>query len=183
MVKPWFSRARALKSNEQINEKSMPISSSKKKVPKSHRNRFWEGLGLHLGRVWGALGHLLGAFGRFLGVFGAFKIKLFSSIGPKWALRGLLDRFGVIWGGIWEDFGRIWPGFGKDFDVLDKSWADLGNALLDLALTRRFGICLAWFGLAAAGLLNWTPALIREASQFLLRTTWYFFPFLFHVDV
>ena len=56
----------------------------------------------------------------------------------------------MILEGIWKDFGRIWEGFGRvlgriweDFDVLDKSWADLGNALHDLALTGRFGICLA----------------------------------------
>ena len=30
----------------------------------------------------------------------------------------------------------------------------------------RFGKCLASFGPAAAQLLNWTPALNREASQF-----------------
>ena len=32
---------------------------------------------------------------------------------------------------------------------------------------RRFWKCLALFGPAAAKLLNWTPALIREASQLL----------------
>ena len=37
-------------------------------------------------------------------------------MGPRWAPRGLLDRF-------WVDFGRLWEGFGK---VLGKFGAILG---------------------------------------------------------
>ena len=55
---------------------STQIQSGKTKTKKSLKNRFWEGLGLHLGGVWDGLGPLLGALGRFLGVFWAFKIKL-----------------------------------------------------------------------------------------------------------
>ena len=83
-----------------------------KHVQKSHKNRFWEGLGLHLGRVWDGLGPLLGALGRFLAVFGAFEIKLFPSIGPRWAPRGLLERFWVDFGRNLQDFGRIWRVWG-----------------------------------------------------------------------
>ena len=54
----------------------MQIQNGKTKAKKSMKNRFWEGLGLHLGGVWGSLGLLLGALGRFLAVFGAFEIEL-----------------------------------------------------------------------------------------------------------
>ena len=76
-----------------------------KNIQKSHKNRFWEGLGPHLGRVWGGLGPLLGALGPLLFVFWTFKILLFSNMGPTWAPRGPLDRF-------WEGLGRIWVRFG-----------------------------------------------------------------------
>ena len=94
----------------------MQILSSKKNVQKLHKNRFWEGLGPHLGRVWDGLGPLLGALGRLLAVFWTFKIEPFSSMGPRWSPRGLLDRFwvdlGKDLGGFWEDLG----GFGEEFE-------------------------------------------------------------------
>ena len=75
-----------------------------------------------MGRVWGSLGPLLGALGRLLAVFGTFKIKLFSSIGPRWAAKGLLARFWVDLGKVlkrfWADlegFGRVLGGLWKDF--------------------------------------------------------------------
>ena len=77
------------------------------------------GRGLHLGRVWAGLGPLLGALGRFLTVIWAFKVELLYSIGPRWAPRGLLDRFGVDLGAFGEGFGRI----------LEASWALLGPFL------------------------------------------------------
>ena len=55
----------------------MRILLSKKSVQKSHKNRLWEGLGLHLGGVWDALGPLVGALGRLLAVFWAFQIISF----------------------------------------------------------------------------------------------------------
>ena len=82
----------------------MPIWGRKIKGEKSHKNRFGEGLGLHLGGVWGDLGRLLGALGRLLAILGAFKIELFFNIGPRWSPRGLLDRFGVLLGGSWASF-------------------------------------------------------------------------------
>ena len=53
------------------------------KVKKSIKSQIWEGLGLHLGRVWDDLGRLLGALGPLLGVFGAFGIDFVSSMGPR----------------------------------------------------------------------------------------------------
>ena len=55
---------------------------------------------LNLGRswayqaqVWEGFGILLGAFGRLLVVFCTFLLNLFSSVGPRWAPKGLLDSF------------------------------------------------------------------------------------------
>ena len=52
------------------------------------------------------MGDLLGALGRLWGSFGAFKIEFFSNMGPRWAPRGLLDKFGL-------DLGRFGTGFGR----------------------------------------------------------------------
>ena len=63
------------------------------------------------------LGPHLGALGRLLVVFWTFKIQFFSDIGPRWASRGLLNRFwldlGKDWGGFFEHLG----GFGEDFHL------------------------------------------------------------------
>ena len=96
-------------------EESMQIRSWKKSVQKSNKNQFWEGLGLDLGGVWGRLGPPLGAFDRLLAVFWAFKIELLSSIGSKWAPKGLLDGFGVALGGFWGGFGKVWGEILEDF--------------------------------------------------------------------
>ena len=74
---------------------------------------FGGGLGFHLGKVWEGLQRLLGALRRLLPCFEAFKLVSFSSVGPRWAPRGLLDRF-------WIDFDR----------VLVRFWAGLGRHLL-----------------------------------------------------
>ena len=55
----------------------MRIGSRKIKAKKSLKNRFGEGLGLHLGGVWGGLGSHLGALGRSWAVLGSFKMELF----------------------------------------------------------------------------------------------------------
>ena len=78
---------------------------------------------------WEGLGILLGAFGRLLVVFWTFELELFSSVGPTWAPKGLLDSFwvdlgrnlerfwqdlegfGMLLGWIWMDFGIIYEGF------------------------------------------------------------------------
>ncbi len=65
-----------------------------------------------MGGVWGRLGPPLGAFDRLLAVFWAFKIELLSSIGSKWAPKGLVDGFGVALGGFWGGFGE---GLGRNF--------------------------------------------------------------------
>ena len=104
----------------------MEIWNWKKNIRKSNKNLFWEGLGLHLGRVWDRLGPPWGAFCRLLAAFWTFKIELLSSIGPKWAPRGLLDGFWVALGGFWEGSGRVWEEILDDFGsfehVVGRFW-------------------------------------------------------------
>ena len=76
MGKLLFSRIRACKNQAKIHQKSMQISYGEIRSKKLLKKWIWEGLGLHLGRGWGALGHLLVAPGRFLAISGAFKIEL-----------------------------------------------------------------------------------------------------------
>ena len=83
----------------------------KKIAEKSDKNWIWEGLGLDLGVVWDGLEPLLDALGSFFAVSLAFKIELFSNMGPRWAPKGLLEGLGVDFGGSGEGFGRIWPNF------------------------------------------------------------------------
>ena len=117
------------KKRRKYRKKTMRICNRKIEAKKSHKNRFWEALGLHLGGVGNGLGPLLGALGRLLVVFWSFKIELFPSIGPRWAPRGLLDRF-------WVDLGRILGRFGK---VLGRIWEDFW---LFEQIVGRFWKCL-----------------------------------------
>ena len=93
----------------------MQILSSKKNVQNSHKNRFWEGLGPHLGGVWGSLGCLLCTLRRFLNVSLVFEIALFSGIGLRWGPRGLLARFRVDFERFCEGFWWALERFRKEF--------------------------------------------------------------------
>ena len=67
----------------------------------------WAPFGKGLGRSWAS-------FGRFWAIFGMFKIDLFYNIGPRWAPRGLLDRFWSILGNVIKvlgGFGKVLGGF------------------------------------------------------------------------
>ena len=79
-----------------------------------------------MGRVWDGLGPLLGTLGCLLPIRGAFKIEVFSNIGPRWAPRGLLDRF-------WAGFGKDLEGFGEDlgsiWDLKIEAFGPLLQAL------------------------------------------------------
>ena len=87
------SSSKLTKKHQKIDKKSMQIWNKEKSPQTSLKNRFWERLGLHLEGGWDALGPVLGALGRFLAVFLAFKINLFSIMGPRWAPASHLDRF------------------------------------------------------------------------------------------
>ena len=57
--------------------------------------------------------------------------------------------------GFGEDLGKVWGEIWEDLDVFFQ-------------LVAKFWKHLEKFGPAVAKLLNWTPALIREASQCLV---------------
>ena len=129
---------------------------SPRKPPK---NWIWAGLGLHLGRVWGALERLGATFGRILTACWTFQIISFWNNGPRWAPRGLLD-------GFWIDFGRVWGGFGC---VLGEF------GLSKLKLLRHMVISWTlWVSPAASHFATGTPALPRFASRSV--TIWKFLP-------
>ena len=87
------------------------------------RKWIWRGLGLRLGWVWDALGRLLGTFGSTWGDFWAFKIVSFSSIGPRWAPRGLWHQFGLDFGGVWGRFWEVWEESWEYFgSILERFW-------------------------------------------------------------
>ena len=79
-------------------------------------------------------------------------MMFFSTMGPRWTPRHLLDQF-------WEGLGRIWGGFGEG---LGRNFEGFGRFCVGFGqILDAFGNC----GPAVAKLINWTPALIREASQ------------------
>ena len=100
-------------------------------------NRFWEGRGFHLGRIWNCLGHLSEALGRLLAVLGDAGIEFFPTHGPSWSPRGL-------WDGFWEG--------------LDKVLGVLGLMLAHFSLIFRV--------LGAPG-ASWVRSCVRESAQVL----------------
>ena len=133
----------------------MQIWNWKKNIQKSPKQRFWERLGLHLGRVWDGLGPLLGTLGRLLAVLGLFKIEFFSNIGPRCAPRGFWIDFGWISEDIWKDLGRFWETFRiSKMKLLGHSCTLLGaNRSLFWCL---FGILVGvpWASLGSLGQLS-----------------------------
>ena len=70
-------------------------------------------------------------------------------MGEFWRVMGRFGKgFGRVLGGFWEEFGIFLEGFWFWVGIWDRNMA---NAGLDWALLEFF--------------LNWTPALVREASQ------------------
>ena len=112
----------------------MQIWNGKKKATKGLKKWIWEGLGLHLGRVWAALGGLLDTFGCFLAVFLVFQFIILSIINLKWGPRGLLDRF-------WEGLGRIWMRFGRIWAFKIKAFASHGHFLNTLGVPCCLTLC------------------------------------------
>ena len=100
----------------------MQILSSKRNIQKLHKNRFWEGLGPHLGRVWDGLGPLLGALGRLLDASWALKSQQYHDTSDFFRflvdLGGDFGGFGEVWGGIWEDFGSSQRRVGRSWKCL-----------------------------------------------------------------
>ena len=75
-----------------------------------------------MGRVWDGLGHFWGAPGRLLAILGAFKIYLFSNMGPRSTPKGFLDP-------SWLDLGKICGVFGEGFGKISELSAKLGADL------------------------------------------------------
>ena len=115
----------------------MEILSWKRNVQKSHKNWFWDGLGLYVGRVWDSLGPLFGTLGRFLAVFGVFETKLLYGFGPRWSPRSLLDGCWVDFGGFGEDFGTVFRGFGEEFGRIWEIGSIFWKLWWDMALLRQ----------------------------------------------
>ena len=106
----------------------------------------WEGVGT----VWGLFGPLLGDFCSY---FGRSKYSFFQA----WLQDGLQKAF-------WVEFGRVLGGFGED---LGKVWAEIWEYLnVFWEVVGKVWKHLEKCSPAGAKLLNWTPALIREASQY-----------------
>ena len=131
----------------------MEIWRRKIKATKTLKNRIWEALGLHLGSIWEGFGTLWGASGTLLAASGSFFGGLKSSFLNASVQDGLQEAFGI-------DFGSILGGFGV---VLGGSGEDLGQFLEGFG--TKSGRYFKDWGRAATESLNWTPALIREASQ------------------
>ena len=60
-----------------LQKKRCEFMTRKKQAPKLFKNLIWEGLGLHLGRVWDALERLAATFGRILTACWTFQIISF----------------------------------------------------------------------------------------------------------
>ena len=97
------------------------------------------------------MGHLLK--GRLLDVQNQAFFKHWPQMGSKRPSGSILGRFGEGFGRIWGRFGRVWGRIWKDSGPFEQ-------------VMGRFWKCFALFGPAVAKLINGTPALIREASQY-----------------
>ena len=75
-----------------------------------------------MGRVWDYLGRFLSTPGRLLVVLGAFKMYLFSDMGPRSTPKGFLDP-------SWLDFGKVWGAFGERCGRISELSARLGADL------------------------------------------------------
>ena len=105
----------------------------------------WASFGKGLGRSWVSSGRSWATFARISDVQNLAFFKHGSNMGAK-------RPFGLISRGSWKDLGRVWDEIWKALDVF-------------LLVVGTFWQHLEKCGPAGAKLLNWTPALIREASQ------------------
>ena len=100
------------------------------KKNKHAKKWIWEGLGLNLAGVWGALGRLLATFGRIVLAFWAFKAISFKALVQDELQKAFWIDFGRIWNGFGEDFDRIWVGSWEDSaSFLEGLWKDLEKIL------------------------------------------------------
>ena len=106
----------------------------------------WEGFGTGWGLSWA----LLGASWAF---FGPSKSSFVKGFVPD----GFQEAFWIDFGSIWGDFGRVLEGFRPNFEwVWEKIEEESGRILKNWPCWGRFS--------------NWTPALVRSASQYDVNT-------------
>ena len=97
-------------------------------------------------------GWILGCFAKVLGQF-------WEGLGTN--LKALVQD--ELQEAFWMDSGSLWEGLGTVLGAFEKEFGRIWGFCEEVM--GRFWKCLASFGPAAAKLINWTPALIREASQ------------------
>ena len=136
------------KKHEKINAK-LELEKKRPKIQqKSILGRSWAVFGKGLGPSWAFFGCFWPSLGRFLGVQNRVFFKHWSKIGSKRPSGSIWGRFWTILGGFGEDLGR-------DLGESKAFWAGCGRILAEFGEIRP---CWDRFS-------NWTPALIREASQ------------------
>ena len=129
-----------------------------------------------LGRFWGILWRLSGCTWALLAAswpfFGHSKSSFFRALAQDRLQDAFWIDFWWILGGsgrIWRGFGRVLGGFGGYFPRIFRIFLKFGcsGKKIIFLLTPLGKFCghLEKCGPAAAKLINWTPALIREASQ------------------
>ena len=110
----------------------------------------WVSFGKGLGRSWA---HSVRSWATFVRILDVQNLAFFKHGSNMGATR----PFGSILGGSWKDWGRVWGDIWKDLDIF-------------FLVVGTFWQHLEKCGPAVAKLLNWTPALIREASQLFLTS-------------
>ena len=99
-----------------------------------------------MGRAGASLGRSWALLGRFLGLQNQALLKDSSQMGSKRPSGSILAPF-------WGDFGRVLEGFRPNFEwVWEKIEEESGRILKNWPCWGRFS--------------NWTPALVRSASQY-----------------
>ena len=115
-------------------KKTMQIYDQKKTstkiVQKSDLGRSWAPFGKGLGRSGPSCDHFWAHFDCLLDV----PSHIFLNIGPRWAPRGLLDRF-------WKGLGRIWMRLGRIWAFKIKAFASHGHFLNTLGVPCCLTLC------------------------------------------
>ena len=134
----------------------MQISSSKKTT----KNRTKIGFGKVLGSIWEGFGTVLNLFWASWALFGSFfwfsKHQQYHDTAQDGLQRGFWVHFGRDLQGFREDLGGFWESFRKNLRAFWALWTHRGQ-ILDIL----YMIWPCW-----GRFYNWTPALVREASQF-----------------
>ena len=122
-----------------LQKKRCKFTTRKKQTQKLFQNLIWEGLGLHLGRVWDALERLGATFGRILTACWTFQNHIFLK---QWSKMGSKRPFGWLLDRLWKGLGRIWMHLGRIWAFKIKAFASHGHFLNTLGvpccLTLRY---------------------------------------------